>query len=144
MATRKSRNNQLKLTPPPPTFADIENQPVSDFARKAYLDYSMYVILDRALPNVADGLKPVQRRIIYAMSELGLGHTFPHPGLVASADLSGLGLSESTTTAIRAFARGLAEGTIRLDRSTSVDRLVASVGALDGVGGRTAPFASSR
>ena len=73
MATRKSRGNQLTLKPPPPTFADIENQPVSDFARKAYLDYSMYVILDRALPNLADGLKPVQRRIVYAMSELGLG-----------------------------------------------------------------------
>ncbi len=72
MASRKSKN-QLSFTPPPPTFADIENQPVSDFARKAYLDYSMYVILDRALPHLADGLKPVQRRIIYAMSELGLG-----------------------------------------------------------------------
>src|SRR5258708_29299819 len=71
MATRKSRN-QLKLTPPPPTIPDIEKLPVGQFARKAYLDYSMYVILDRALPNVADGLKPVQRRIIYAMSELGL------------------------------------------------------------------------
>jgi topoisomerase IV subunit A len=47
--------------------------PLATFAEKAYLDYSMYVILDRALPNVADGLKPVQRRIIYAMSELGLG-----------------------------------------------------------------------
>jgi topoisomerase-4 subunit A len=46
---------------------------VAAFARKAYLDYSMYVILDRALPHLADGLKPVQRRIIYAMSELGLG-----------------------------------------------------------------------
>ena len=44
------------------------------FTEKAYLNYSMYVILDRALPNVADGLKPVQRRIVYAMSELGL-HT---------------------------------------------------------------------
>ncbi len=42
------------------------------YAEKAYLDYSMYVILDRALPHVGDGLKPVQRRIIYAMSELGL------------------------------------------------------------------------
>ncbi|HBE92039.1 MAG TPA: DNA topoisomerase IV subunit A, partial [Gammaproteobacteria bacterium] len=42
------------------------------FAEKAYLDYSMYVILDRALPALADGLKPVQRRIVYAMSELGL------------------------------------------------------------------------
>src|SRR5207248_8690986 len=51
---------------------DVEQTPVSDFARKAYLDYSMYVILDRALPHIADGLKPVQRRIVYAMSELGL------------------------------------------------------------------------
>ena len=72
MATRKSKD-QLSLTPPPPTLPDIENLPVGDFARKAYLDYSMYVILDRALPHLADGLKPVQRRIVYAMSELGLG-----------------------------------------------------------------------
>lgn len=72
MATRKSKD-QLSLTPPPPTLPDIEQLPVGDFARKAYLDYSMYVILDRALPHIADGLKPVQRRIIYAMSELGLG-----------------------------------------------------------------------
>jgi topoisomerase IV subunit A len=75
MATKKQRNDQLTLNPPPPTFPDIENQPVGDFARKAYLDYSMYVILDRALPHLADGLKPVQRRIVYAMSELGLGPT---------------------------------------------------------------------
>jgi topoisomerase-4 subunit A len=73
MATKKTRNDQLPLQPPPPTFTDIENQPVGEFARKAYLDYSMYVILDRALPHLADGLKPVQRRIVYAMSELGLG-----------------------------------------------------------------------
>ncbi len=50
----------------------IEQQPLRNFAEKAYLDYSMYVILDRALPHIGDGLKPVQRRIIYAMSELGL------------------------------------------------------------------------
>jgi topoisomerase-4 subunit A len=50
----------------------IEQQPLKAFAEKAYLDYSMYVILDRALPHVGDGLKPVQRRIIFAMSELGL------------------------------------------------------------------------
>ncbi|HYH09599.1 MAG TPA: DNA topoisomerase IV subunit A [Thermoanaerobaculia bacterium] len=75
MATKKSRNGQLTFNPPPPTFPDIEQLPVGDFARKAYLDYSMYVILDRALPHIADGLKPVQRRIIYAMSELGLGPT---------------------------------------------------------------------
>jgi topoisomerase IV subunit A len=73
MATRKPRNSQLTFTPPPPTLPDIEQLPVGDFARKAYLDYSMYVILDRALPHLADGLKPVQRRIVYAMSELGLG-----------------------------------------------------------------------
>nr|VFJ93839.1 MAG: topoisomerase-4 subunit A [Candidatus Kentron sp. H]VFJ94544.1 MAG: topoisomerase-4 subunit A [Candidatus Kentron sp. H]VFK01093.1 MAG: topoisomerase-4 subunit A [Candidatus Kentron sp. H] len=50
----------------------IERQPLRVFAEKAYLDYAMYVILDRALPHIADGLKPVQRRIVYAMSELGL------------------------------------------------------------------------
>jgi topoisomerase-4 subunit A len=50
----------------------IEQQPLKAFAEKAYLDYSMYVILDRALPHIGDGLKPVQRRIVYAMSELGL------------------------------------------------------------------------
>ncbi len=50
----------------------VERLPLSLFTEKAYLDYSMYVILDRALPHIGDGLKPVQRRIVYAMSELGL------------------------------------------------------------------------
>jgi topoisomerase-4 subunit A len=49
-----------------------ERMALKDFSEKAYLDYSMYVILDRALPHIGDGLKPVQRRIVYAMSELGL------------------------------------------------------------------------
>ena len=49
-----------------------ERRPLKAFTEKAYLDYSMYVILDRALPHIGDGLKPVQRRIVYAMSELGL------------------------------------------------------------------------
>jgi topoisomerase-4 subunit A len=53
-------------------FEGIERQPLRTFTEKAYLDYSMYVILDRALPSLGDGLKPVQRRIVYAMSELGL------------------------------------------------------------------------
>ena len=53
-------------------FDGIERVPLATFTEKAYLDYSMYVILDRALPHIGDGLKPVQRRIIYAMSELGL------------------------------------------------------------------------
>lgn len=50
----------------------MEQQPLRTFTEKAYLEYSMYVILDRALPHIGDGLKPVQRRIVYAMSELGL------------------------------------------------------------------------
>jgi len=55
-----------------------ERIPLKEFTEKAYLDYSMYVILDRALPNLADGLKPVQRRIVYAMSELGLSALSKH------------------------------------------------------------------
>ncbi len=53
----------------------VEQQSLKEYTEKAYLDYSMYVILDRALPQIGDGLKPVQRRIIYAMSELGLSAT---------------------------------------------------------------------
>jgi topoisomerase-4 subunit A len=56
-------------------YEGIEQLPLKTFTEKAYLDYSMYVILDRALPHIGDGLKPVQRRIVYAMSELGLAAT---------------------------------------------------------------------
>ena len=59
-------------------FEGVERQPLRAFTEKAYLDYSMYVILDRALPSIGDGLKPVQRRIIYAMSELGLSAASKH------------------------------------------------------------------
>jgi topoisomerase-4 subunit A len=58
-------------TQPPLDFEGIERQPLRTFTEKAYLDYSMYVILDRALPHIGDGLKPVQRRIVYVMSEQG-------------------------------------------------------------------------
>jgi len=58
-----------------PEYEGVERQPLATFTEKAYLEYSMYVILDRALPHIADGLKPVQRRIVYAMSELGLSAT---------------------------------------------------------------------
>ena len=60
------------------SFSDHERVPLKDYAEKAYLDYSMYVVLDRALPYLGDGLKPVQRRIIYAMSELGLSAQSKH------------------------------------------------------------------
>jgi len=59
-------------------FEGVERLPLRNFTEKAYLEYSMYVILDRALPHVGDGLKPVQRRIVYAMSELGLAATAKH------------------------------------------------------------------
>ena len=59
-------------------YEGVEQQPMHVFTEKAYLDYSMYVILDRALPHIGDGLKPVQRRIIYAMSELGLSASSKH------------------------------------------------------------------
>src|SRR5947209_6332781 len=67
---RKNGNGDAPLFRP--AFAEVEKQSLAEFTENAYLDYSMYVILDRALPSVADGLKPVQRRIVYAMSELGL------------------------------------------------------------------------
>ena len=63
-------NNNLEFD-----YGDVERIPLHAFSEKAYLDYSMYVILDRALPQIGDGLKPVQRRIVYAMSELGLSAT---------------------------------------------------------------------
>jgi topoisomerase-4 subunit A len=70
------------MTAPPENqelnFEGIERQPLGTFTEKAYLEYSMYVILDRALPALGDGLKPVQRRIVYAMSELGLSAVSKH------------------------------------------------------------------
>ena len=59
-------------------YDGIESLPLQEYTEKAYLDYSMYVILDRALPHIGDGLKPVQRRIVYAMSELGLSAVSKH------------------------------------------------------------------
>ena len=75
MAKRTAKTTSK--TPKTPIIVDeiIESQPVREFTEAAYLNYSMYVILDRALPHVGDGLKPVQRRIVYAMSELGLKNT---------------------------------------------------------------------
>ena len=57
---------------------DVEQITLAAYTERAYLDYSMYVINDRALPHIADGLKPVQRRIIYAMGQLGLNSQAKH------------------------------------------------------------------
>jgi topoisomerase IV subunit A len=59
-------------------FEGVEKRPLATYTEKAYLEYSMYVILDRALPALSDGLKPVQRRIVYAMSELSLSAAAKH------------------------------------------------------------------
>ncbi len=84
-STDKSKSKSKSKAKPPkgavaarPRVASVERLPLATFTEKAYLDYSMYVILDRALPHITDGLKPVQRRIVYAMSELGLSAASKH------------------------------------------------------------------
>jgi topoisomerase-4 subunit A len=69
------RESPIAMTDMMQPSVDVEQLSLRDYAEKAYLDYSMYVILDRALPHIGDGLKPVQRRIVYAMSELSLKAT---------------------------------------------------------------------
>ncbi|GJL82940.1 MAG: DNA topoisomerase 4 subunit A [marine bacterium B5-7] len=72
MSTTRSGKNSGDTSTLSLFDADLETEALSRFAERSYLNYSMYVVLDRALPNLADGLKPVQRRIVYAMSDLGL------------------------------------------------------------------------
>jgi DNA gyrase subunit A len=78
------QNPELPLTPPPPGDGSpgaLHIQPVNieDEMRKSYLDYSMSVIIGRALPDVRDGLKPVHRRILYTMQQMGLQPNQSHP-----------------------------------------------------------------
>ncbi|MCB2149453.1 MAG: DNA topoisomerase IV subunit A [Deltaproteobacteria bacterium] len=68
----------MTTTAAPLPIEGTERMPLQQFSRQAYLDYAMYVIMDRALPHIGDGLKPVQRRIVYAMSELGLKASSKH------------------------------------------------------------------
>jgi len=78
------QNPELPLTPPPggdgqgPGALNIQPVNIEEEMRKSYLDYSMSVIIGRALPDVRDGLKPVHRRILYAMSDMGLLHNRKH------------------------------------------------------------------
>lgn len=85
MAQKKKTSSKKRSSPrrsgpvsAAPVQEMVEELPLSSYTEKAYLDYSMYVILDRALPHIGDGLKPVQRRIVYAMSELGLSAVSKH------------------------------------------------------------------
>jgi len=79
LSTGKKASAKRASAAPASTIPEmVEELALSEYTEKAYLDYSMYVILDRALPHIGDGLKPVQRRIIYAMSELGLSAVSKH------------------------------------------------------------------
>ena len=81
---------------------------------------------------------------VAGLQRLGLSHSFPQPDILATADLSGLGLTRVGQGAIRGFARAVVDGAVRLDRSVSLDRLVASISQLDGVGRRTAYYLAFR
>ena len=78
------------------------------------------------------------------LAALGLSHTFPSPETLAAADLTGLGLTRSREDAIRALATAVASGTVRLDRSAGLDRLLESLIALPGVGSWTAHYIALR
>ncbi len=78
------------------------------------------------------------------LRQLGLSHTFPSAATLATADLTGLGLTRARAAAVRTFARAVAGDTVRLDRSLNLDRLVASLTALDGLGAWTAQYLALR
>jgi AraC family transcriptional regulator, regulatory protein of adaptative response / DNA-3-methyladenine glycosylase II len=82
--------------------------------------------------------------VVPGLRPLGLSHTFPPPDTLAAADLTGLGLTRARTDAIRSFARAVAEDAIRLDRSISLDGLIASITAIDGLGPWTANYLALR
>jgi AraC family transcriptional regulator of adaptative response / DNA-3-methyladenine glycosylase II len=82
--------------------------------------------------------------VVPGLQPLGLTHTFPAPDTLAEADLTGLGLTRTRTDAIRSFARAVAEDALRLDRSISLDRLIASITAIDGLGPWTANYLALR
>jgi 3-methyladenine DNA glycosylase/8-oxoguanine DNA glycosylase len=81
---------------------------------------------------------------VRGLGRLGLSHTFPSPATLAGADLSGLGLTTSRADAIRGFSRAVVRDEVRLDRSVGLDRLVAALTALDGVGSWTAQYLALR
>jgi AraC family transcriptional regulator, regulatory protein of adaptative response / DNA-3-methyladenine glycosylase II len=81
---------------------------------------------------------------IAGLADLGLTHAFPSPGALAAADLSGLGIPRAREQAIRSFAQAVAEDAIRLDRSVSLERLVSSITAIDGLGPWTAHYLALR
>jgi AraC family transcriptional regulator of adaptative response / DNA-3-methyladenine glycosylase II len=83
-------------------------------------------------------------RPVPGLRTLGLSHTFPTAATLATADLSGLGLTGARAAAVRGFARAVVDGSVRLDRSLDLDRLVASVTALDGLGAWTAQYLALR
>src|SRR5207244_11766823 len=78
------------------------------------------------------------------LAQLGLSHTFPSADTLAKADLGGLGLTRARAAAVRSFARAVTDGTVPLDRSVDLDRLAASITALEGLGPWTAQYLALR
>lgn len=99
---------------------------------------------DAATNAVMAGLVERLGRPVGGLAPLGLHHTFPDPATVAAADLCDLGLPPSRVAALRAYARAVAGDEIRLDRSISLDRLVAGIATIDGVGPQTAHYIALR
>jgi 3-methyladenine DNA glycosylase/8-oxoguanine DNA glycosylase len=81
---------------------------------------------------------------VSGLAQLGLTHTFPSADTLATAELSGLGLTGARAAAVRSYARAVTDGTVRLDRSLGLDRLAASITALEGLGPWTAQYLALR
>jgi AraC family transcriptional regulator of adaptative response / DNA-3-methyladenine glycosylase II len=94
--------------------------------------------------TIVGGLVERLGTAVPGLRQLGLTHTFPSPGTLAAADLTGLGLTRARADAVRSFAAAVADDGIRLDRSVSLDSLVASITAIDGLGPWTANYLALR
>jgi AraC family transcriptional regulator of adaptative response / DNA-3-methyladenine glycosylase II len=94
--------------------------------------------------SILGRLVELHGRRVPGLDQLGLTHTFPRPAVVAAADLTRVGLSAAKAAAVRAFAAATAAGTLQLDRGTGLERLVASIDAIPGVGTSTAHYVALR
>jgi len=120
---------------PPGTWDPFETGVCAIIGRQATLDRAN-IIAGRLVARFGTPVRGLER--------LGLTHTFPSPGSLATADLSGLGLAPSRADAIRSFAGAVAEDAVRLDRSISLDQLITSIAAVDGLGSGTAHYVALR
>jgi AraC family transcriptional regulator, regulatory protein of adaptative response / DNA-3-methyladenine glycosylase II len=120
---------------PPGTWDPFETGVCAIIGRQGRLD-GANIIAGRLVERFGTPVSGLER--------LGLTHTFPSPGSLATANLSGLGLIPSRADAIRSFASAVAEDAVRLDRSVSLDQLITSIAAVDGLGSATAHYVALR